>query len=152
MKRIIIVLLSLLLFLTLGCSNPDRLFFFEQSHIGLIVKLSPESTAPADIDFGYRRSVVTLVPKANAEKKGEQTVTNPNPQGNSELSDDADAECGDLQNPNEVLSVISSFSADVGWFTAAKVNAYFATGEAACRTAKYSEQIRALVYPTDETQ
>ena len=152
MKIIITIFALLLMFFSQGCSNPERLFFFEQSHIGLIVKVSPESTAPADIDFGYRRSVLTLVPKANADANGEQKDTNPQTENKSALSPNSANECGELQNPNEPLSVISSFSADVGWFTAAKVNAYFATGEAACKTAKYSDQIRALVYPTNGTK
>lgn len=43
----------------------DRLLFVEESHIGLKTKVALDHT-PGDIDFGYRRSVVALIPKADA--------------------------------------------------------------------------------------
>ncbi|NOU08494.1 MAG: hypothetical protein HOO98_00530 [Nitrospira sp.] len=49
-----------------GCPSYDRLYFVEQSHVGLKATAAADPT-PADIDFGYRRSIVTLIPKADAE-------------------------------------------------------------------------------------
>ncbi|MCS6285092.1 MAG: hypothetical protein H8K08_06645 [Nitrospira sp.] len=52
-----------------GCPSHDRLYFIEQSHIGLKATAAADPT-PADIDFGYRRSVVALIPKADATEPG----------------------------------------------------------------------------------
>ena len=43
----------------------DRLLFIEESHIGLKAKVGMDHT-PGDVDFGYRRSVVAFIPKADA--------------------------------------------------------------------------------------
>lgn len=50
----------------------DRLLFIEESHIGLKAKVGAEHP-PADIDFGYRRTIVTLIPKADAS--GDEKVS-----------------------------------------------------------------------------
>lgn len=72
MKHPLRVLMVLLLS---GCGNiQDRLLFIEESHIGLIAKGGVNVT-PADIDFGYRRSVVALIPKANAQAEDEAAIT-----------------------------------------------------------------------------
>lgn len=66
--------LALLLTILPGCAwvNEnfyDRLLFVEESHIGLKAKIGLDHT-PGDVDFGYRRSVLTLIPKADANDKG----------------------------------------------------------------------------------
>lgn len=48
-----------------GCSSHDRLYFVEESHIGLKAKAGVDGT-PGEVDFGYRRSIMTLIPKADA--------------------------------------------------------------------------------------
>jgi hypothetical protein len=63
-------LMVLLPFMLSGCewfnkNFHDRLLFIEESHIGLKAKVGAEHP-PADIDFGYRRTIVTLIPKADA--------------------------------------------------------------------------------------
>lgn len=60
-------LIGLLAVLQAGCSSwaKDRLLFVEESHIGLKAKVGPDH-APGDIDFGYRRSIVAVIPKADA--------------------------------------------------------------------------------------
>jgi hypothetical protein len=47
----------------------DRLLFVEESHIGLKAKIGLDHT-PGDVDFGYRRSVLALIPKADANDTG----------------------------------------------------------------------------------
>lgn len=54
-----------------GCSSHERLYFIEESHIGLKARASIDGT-PGEVDFGYRRSILTLIPKADA--KGDDTV------------------------------------------------------------------------------
>jgi hypothetical protein len=61
--RAVVALFALVL---TGCPSYDRLYFVEQSHVGLKATAAADPT-PADIDFGYRRSIVTLIPKADAE-------------------------------------------------------------------------------------
>ena len=116
-----------------GCAIPhDRLLFLEESHVGLIVKVSPsDAAAPADIDFGYRRSILTLTPQKNADL--DQAATQPK-----------DYDYG------EPLSVISAFRAKVGWFSNTEVHTYFATGSAATNTARDEEAIKQLMAPTGE--
>lgn len=70
--------LALLLTLLPGCTwlNEnfyDRLLFVEESHIGLKAKIGLDHT-PGDVDFGYRRSVLALIPKADANDKDLQAV------------------------------------------------------------------------------
>src|SRR5919198_1318964 len=81
-----------------GCAyRTDRLLFAEETHLGLVARVSPDRTAPADIDFGYRRSVVTLTPQINAKMEGPKDG----------YPDDYPF--------GEIMSVISSFTAKVGW-------------------------------------
>lgn len=54
-----------------GCSSHDRLYFVEESHIGLKAKAGVDGT-PGEVDFGYRRSIMTLIPKADAGKSDEE--------------------------------------------------------------------------------
>ncbi len=54
-----------------GCASYDRLYFVEESHIGLKAKAAVDGT-PGDVDFGYRRSIMTLIPKADAMKSDEE--------------------------------------------------------------------------------
>ena len=54
-----------------GCASYDRLYFAEESHIGLKAKAAVDGT-PGDVDFGYRRSIMTLIPKADAMKSDEE--------------------------------------------------------------------------------
>lgn len=68
--RIVLTLCTLML---TGCPAHDRLYFVEQSHIGLKATVAADPT-PGDIDFGYRRSIITLIPKADAEAS--EDVTN----------------------------------------------------------------------------
>ncbi len=54
-----------------GCSSHERLYFVEESHIGLKAKAAVDGT-PGEVDFGYRRSIMTLIPKANAGRSDEE--------------------------------------------------------------------------------
>lgn len=151
--RKVIVLLVAALGLP-GCSLfTDRLLFIEESHIGLKASAGVDQSAPADIDFGYRRTILTLIPKANAEVKGDppanvSSATPPaKPVGSASATTGPCPQQGQEQStdPNEPLSVISSFNADVRWFEATRIRTYFATGEAATNTACLPEAIKALV-------
>lgn len=136
------VLLFIVVLLLAGCSwvNKnfyDRLVFVEESHIGLKAKVAMDHT-PGDVDFGYRRSVFALIPKANARRDGESQDCPPDSGDSNKTSPD---DC------KELLSVISSFNADVRWFEATTINTYFATGKAAEQTAEDTVAIKALVPP-----
>ena len=127
MKTLLITILLVGLSLITACSlKHDRLLFIEQAHIGLIARVSPDETAPADIDFGYRRSILTLTPQINAD------TTEP---GGGYPPD---------KDFGEVMSVVSSFSGKVAWFDTTEVHTYFATGEAAKNTARSPDAIKAL--------
>lgn len=133
MKRILFSSILILGFGALiGCS-PNKLMFIEESHLGLIVHASPaDATAPADIDFGYRRSIVTLTPQVDAGQK--------------------DAKGKSIEPVGEVMSVISTFTSEIGWFTGTNIQTYFATGDAATKTAESPEAIKALTSPVLDTE
>jgi len=63
----VIVQLLMMVFVTVfsGCSSHERLYFIEESHIGLKAR-APIDGTPGEVDFGYRRSILTLIPKADA--------------------------------------------------------------------------------------
>lgn len=62
----IVQLLTMVLIAVLsGCSSHERLYFIEESHIGLKAR-APIDGTPGEVDFGYRRSILTLIPKADA--------------------------------------------------------------------------------------
>ncbi len=68
----IVQLLTMVLVTVLsGCSSHERLYFIEESHIGLKAKAAIDGT-PGEVDFGYRRSILTLILKADA--KGDDKV------------------------------------------------------------------------------
>ena len=109
-----------------GCSTfRDRLLFIEETHIGLIARVSPDETAPVDVDFGYRRSIVTLTPQMNVDV-------------HKSTEDQAKDDNG------QIMSVISAFTAKVRWFEATEIHTYFATGDAASRTGNSAAAIKAL--------
>jgi len=141
------VLLLLMALLLPGCAwiNEnfyDRLLFVEESHIGLKAKVGIDQT-PGDIDFGYRRSMVALIPKANATSDGKRTNFKKPPE---QSNDPEKTDCSsNLNDTNELLSVISSFNADVRWFESTRISTYFATGRAAEQTACDLHAIKALL-------
>src|SRR5574341_1278974 len=136
MRKLQLLLLTMLL-ISAGCewvnkNFHDRLLFVEESHIGLKAKVGIDHT-PGDIDFGYRRSVLALIPKADAEHKGSNSAGSKPPDSRAET---VNKDCPpDQIDSKEPLSVISSFNADVRWFEATRIRTYFATGEAAAQTA-----------------
>jgi hypothetical protein len=95
----------------------------EETHVGLIARVSPDETSPADVDFGYRRSVVTLTPQMNVDMT-------------KSAQDQAKDDNG------QIMSVISAFTAKVRWFEATEIHTYFATGEAANNTGKDKNAIK----------
>lgn len=126
MTRTTMLLLAPLLLTPIGCSTiQDRLLFVEETHIGLVARVSPDETAPADVDFGYRRSIITLTPQLNVDVK----------KSSQEQTDDANG---------EIMSVISAFTAKVRWFDATEIHTYFATGDAATNTGKDAKAVDAL--------
>lgn len=153
MRKCILSVLIALLLPGCGWINEnfyDRLLFVEESHIGLKAKVGIDQT-PGDVDFGYRRSVVALIPKANAtageKKAGEPKATVTTDESTAQTDPDCPPTQVDSKQP---LSVISSFNADVRWFESTRVSTYFATGKAAEQTACDLQAIKALVSITNE--
>lgn len=134
MKRLFTLATAVIVLLLSACTaNHDRLYFVENTHLGLRAKLEPESQTPGDVNFGYKRSVATLIPckqlKVSQDHDGdEQHVCG---------GDDADAD-------NNIMSLMSSFNTRITWFEGTRITTFFATGEAATNTAKDPEAIKAL--------
>lgn len=119
--------------LMLSACAHDRLFFVEKAHFGLRAELEPESETPGNIHFGYKRSIMTLIPCQHVDKENEDWM------GNNVYCDQKN------NNGNDILSVISSFNTRVTWFEGTRVKTFFATGKAADETAKDAGAIKALV-------
>lgn len=121
-----VLLIALLCIGQLGCSTfRDRLLFVEETHVGLVARVSPDETSPADVDFGYRRSIITLIPQTNVDMT-------------KSAQDQA------IDDNGQIMSVISAFTAKVRWFEATEIHTYFATGDAATNTGKDKEAIKGL--------
>lgn len=127
MNSTIKLIFGLLLLAPIGCTTyfRDRMLFIEESHIGLVARASPDKTSPADVDFGYRRSFITLTPQVNVD-----------------LTKSAEEQR--LGDNGEIMSAISAFTAKVRWLDATEIHTYFATGKAATNTASDVDAIKAL--------
>lgn len=143
MKRLLFSLVGLLIS---GCGFPsEHLLFTEESHVGLKVKGGYDAVTPVDIDFGYRRSVLALIPKIDSPKETkEANETNETKKANETKEARVLCEIDSLDS-KEPLSVISVFNSEVSWFTGTQVHTYFATGRAATQTACDVHAIKALV-------
>jgi hypothetical protein len=143
--RYLLILVLPSLFLLEGCAS--HLFFVEESHLGLKAKFRADSTAPFDVDLGYRRGVIALLPK---QSDGGEKVENPlpgeitTPAPPSASSDSTETVLRVRHDPDDLMSLYSVFRANVGFADPVEVCHFMATGVAAIALLSNSESLKAL--------
>lgn len=69
--RTVLVLLPLA-----GCSTYEGMFFVEHTHLGVQIKVSPETDAkPVDVNIGYDRGLFAVVPRTGAGENAGSVIS-----------------------------------------------------------------------------
>lgn len=119
MKRVLLVLVALA---AVGCKN--HLLFVEGSHMGLMAKVKTSEVSPLEVDLGYRRGMVVVIPR--------QDVAGSSSEPKAQVTTDESTKTVVVQQDvGEVMSVFSRFRANVGLFDDVSVRHFLATGNAA---------------------
>ena len=107
-----------------GCTS--HLVFFEEDHLGLKAAFEANNPTPAQVSVGYRRGVVAVIPQQmdNPQNVSMMTVAPTNAaDGTKTATVTADA--------HELMSMYTTFSANIGFGDPLRVNHFLATGMAA---------------------
>ncbi|MBY0277349.1 hypothetical protein K2Z84_18615 [Candidatus Binatia bacterium] len=113
--------------LTGGCSS--HLVFLESSHLGLKASFEPNNPTPAEVDLGYRRGMFAMIPQKSEESghgqpgsvRVEQSGEGTNKTTTITVTPD----------PDELMSMYSTFCGNVGFADPVEVHHFLATGVAA---------------------
>ncbi len=122
------LLFAMALLLT-GCKS--HLLFTEGSHMGLKLNFRATQTSPAEIDLGYRRGMLAIIPRQDS---GDSETTQP-------LVDESDGQVVIQQDGQEVMSLYSRFKANVGFNDPVEVRHFLATGNAAILLMSRKDQL-----------
>ena len=125
-------LLLVLLPLTWGlgaCSS--HVIFAEESHFGLKARFSGATPSPVDVDLGYRRGVVAAIPQQNGERRNPKSPSCPPTDGTSRPNADDNMTIVVPSDPEELMSIYSTFRANIGFDDPIEVQHFLATGFAA---------------------
>ncbi len=146
-----------------GCTT--HLLFVESSHLGFKAKFKAESPTPAEIDLGWNRRVTAMIPKQlPSEKRGAPAAGSSEGQGGNSkgaerpLRDEGSrpgsgraAPAGAPPatiliepDPKELMSLYSTYDANVGFADPIRVRHFLATGMAANNLMADSAQLEAL--------
>src|SRR5580698_2979316 len=115
MKRRFVQYAILFLLGITGCSS--HLVFIEEDHIGLKAQFQPNNPSPGEISLGYRRGVIAVVPQQAASP-----VTLANPVSVSWNTNSITI----CQNPNELMSLYTTFKANVGFGDPTEIHHFLA--------------------------
>lgn len=122
-----------------GCTS--HLVFIEEDHLGLKAAFEPNNPSPAQFSVGYRRGVVAVVPqKSDAENKSRSnslSVTHTNDANGKKT-------ITVTTNPHELMSLYTTFKANIGFNNPVRINHFLATGTAATSLLADHEQLRNL--------
>ncbi|MBI3414944.1 MAG: hypothetical protein HY043_06415 [Verrucomicrobia bacterium] len=134
-----IAVTSLGLFWLVGCTS--HLVFFEEDHVGLKAAFEPNNPAPAQFSVGYRRGVVAVIPqKSDAGDKARSqplSVTQTN-------GADGKKVVVIVTNPHELMSLYTTFKANIGFNNPVQINHFLATGKAATSLLADRDELRNL--------
>jgi len=134
-----------LLVATSGCST--HLLFAESAHLGIKAEFSAQSTVPAEMSVGYRRTIVAAMPKRTVEAE-EGPVTTRTAE---------ELQCAETptliitDEPGELMSLYTTFSANVGWNDPVEVRHVLATGRAATYLLANDAALRGLRETTSDS-
>lgn len=74
--RLLRTALALLSLALAGCSTYEGMFFVEHTHLGVQVKVSPETDAkPVDVNIGYDRGLLAVVPRTGAGENAGSVIS-----------------------------------------------------------------------------
>ena len=121
-----------------GCTS--HLVFFEEDHLGLKAAFEANNPTPAQVSVGYRRGVVAVIPQQvdhpqSASKVITVATTN---------TLDAAKSVVITADVNELMSMYTTFSANVGFGDELRVNHFLATGNAAASLLANHSELRDL--------
>ena len=139
MKRTVATMSLALLGLS-GCTS--HLVFLEEDHVGLKAAFEANNPAPAQFSVGYRRGVVAVLPQKSDPKDQSKsptvsvTTTNDSGGGNKVVTITAD--------PNELMSLYTTFKPNIGFNNPVQINHFLATGSAARSLLADHDQLRNL--------
>lgn len=133
--------------LTAGCSS--HLVFLESSHLGLKASFEPNSPTPAEVDLGYRRGMFAMIPQ-----KSKESGQGPPGSVKVEQTGEGTAKTTTITvtpDPDELMSMYSTFCGNVGFNDPVEVHHFLATGVAASNLLANEESLRDLTGKVRET-
>lgn len=131
--------------LVTGCTS--HLIFVEEGHIGLKAKFESNSPTPAELSLGYHRGMIAVVPQQSAQPSGRTQPLN--------VVGAVGANSGKTltieHDPDELMSMYSTFCANVGFGDPVEVHHFLATGTAAVTLLSTQSQLRNLKEKLDQS-
>jgi hypothetical protein len=115
-----------------GCSS--HLIFVEESHLGLKASFSGTSTSPYELDLGYRRGIVAMIPQQKDSKGNIKTEIKTAANGGKTVA-------SMQHDPDELTSLFVLFRANVGFDDPIELHHFMATGWAATLLASRKDAI-----------
>jgi hypothetical protein len=131
--------------LTMGCSS--HLLFVEEGHIGLKAKFESNSPTPAQVTLGSHRGMMAVVPQ---QSKDASPRTQP-PTVTASIDDDKHKILTIEHDPDELMSMYSTFCANIGFNDPVEVHHFLATGTAAVTLLSNQELLRDLTKELDRS-
>jgi hypothetical protein len=142
------VLTLLAVLLCGGCTN--NLVFVEESHLAFKAQFRTQSAAPFNLDLGYRRGMIALIPLQSDENQDEGEAeaseadesSTPAP---ANVPGEPNTKVIRIQHdPDELMSLYSTFRANIGFNDPVEVCHFVATGVAATALLSDKEALKAL--------
>lgn len=149
-RGIAIVVLVLGELAVTGCKS--NLLFVEEDHIGLKATFEANNPSPVQLTVGYRRGIVTVIPqKSNGQAdanlvsiESKSTATAATDSGTNSATGTKATTITIQSNPNELMSLYSTFSADIGFNNPIHIDHFLATGAAAASLLAKHDELRDL--------
>ena len=106
------------------CGCRSHLVFIEEDHVGLKAAFEPNTPSPVQLSIAYRRGVVAVVPQQSLAEVRTTNAVNV-------VVDRSANVVTVVQDPNELMSLYTRFTANVGLGDPTRVQHFLATGNAA---------------------
>ncbi len=136
MTKAALATICLVLVGTVGCTS--HLMFVEEDHLGLKAQFAANNPAPAEVSLGYRRGIVAVIPQQSGD-----TVPLTSSVSVTSSQDSAGKKTVTVYNdPNELMSLYTTFRANVGFNDPVEVHHFLATGIAAASLLANHEELR----------
>jgi hypothetical protein len=143
--RYLLVLVCLAALVLQGCKS--HLLFVEESHLALKAKFRADSATPFDVDLGYRRGMIALIPmqlEGGEEKQTTPPAATLPPPASPAPSSPTTKVLRVHHDPDELMSLYTVFKANIGFADPVEVCHFMATGVAATVLLSDAESLKAL--------